>query len=146
MQRCARRGDDSTRSSLELVRSRYGIGIICRIDQERRLEALNPRFRGAFAGGSSPETYRVLWQLYNQLPTDERKWAFIASKHDDGNRLLISRNDDVVVATSNSVGEFGVKVFVGNDSPIFERVKELFQAIEDDNRTDHNGNALQTII
>lgn len=83
----------------------------------------------------------MLWQLYNELPTDERRQAFIASKHDDGKRFLIIRNDDLVVATTDEMGEFAAKVLIGKDSPFFERVKELYRAIEADNNAEPQWNA-----
>lgn len=100
----------------------------------RSWEAPNPRFCGAMAGGRSLATYQVLWHLFNDLPTDERQHAFIPTGWNDGSRFLIMRNSDVVVATENTAGEYGAQVFIKKGSPFFERIKELYRAIEIDNQ------------
>lgn len=141
MDKVRRRGDYSPRSFIELVRYRCGISIRCHIDPSRRFEAPNPKFCGAMAAGRSLTTYQVLWQLYDRLPTDHHRHAFILSEQGDSSQFLIMRKSDVIVATENDRGEYGVEVFVKRDSPVFEEVESLYQAIERDNIIEPQWNA-----
>jgi hypothetical protein len=133
MNMVARCGDYSPRSFLQIEQSEHGFIIVCNIDEKRRWEAPNPRFCGAFAGGRSLETYRIFWNLYNELPTDGHARAFIPSNYNDGNRLIIMRNDDVVVATEDANGEYGKVVLIGGWSAHFQQIKNLYKAMEQDN-------------
>lgn len=141
----ARCGDYSPRSFLQIEQSEHGFIILCSIDEKRRWEAPNPRFCGAFAGGRSPKTYQALWNLYNELPTEGHARAFIHSNYNDGNRLIIMRNDDMVVATEDTNGEYGKVVLIGGWSSYFKKIEDLYKAIELDNVKEPRWNALSPV-
>jgi hypothetical protein len=142
MNKVARHGDYSPRSFLEMELNDQGFNIRCVIDQERHWEAPNPKFCPAFAGGRSLEVYRVLWVLYNELPTDQHQRAFVESSQGEGSRFIILRKDDMIVATEDVHGEYGASVFVGSQSLHFPELKRLYDAISNDNKKEPLWDAL----
>ncbi len=141
MEKIGRHGDYTIKSSLQLERGPPGITIGHKINPKFRHESPKIKFCDGLPDGESLATYAALWQLYNDLPTDENGRAFIPSDKEGGARLILLRDRDMTVYIEDLNGKLGGEVLIRKNSPYFKKIVALFKAIEFDNKTKPHWNA-----
>jgi len=125
-----------------VTRVRGGYYIQCVPDPEDRYRTPNPMFYDPSTVGKSPSTWRVLWHLYNALPTDQHCRGMLTTADGSHSQFLISRAEAIIAATQDIHGEYGATVFVRTKSPDYMRCRRLFLALESDNMNDPERNAI----
>jgi hypothetical protein len=129
------KGNDSPCSFLQIARRGETFTITAHLSQKSSDSDVKLQFSYDSLGGHSPKTYRVLWEMCKELPTDGSQ-VFIRSERDEGNRFLITCNSDIEVLISDEEGVLGKPVLVSRQSICFPLIKDLFNAMAFDNRND----------